>query len=72
MPTTEIVHARGPRVRLTDFAFDDLDAVHVIGSDPRVVEFTAWGPNTIDESRDVLNRAMAATEGRVLVATTTA
>lgn len=55
MPPT--VHARGPRISLTSFDEGDFAEVHAIGSDSRVVEFMAWGPNSVADTREFLDRA---------------
>ena len=48
-----------PRLRLRAFHPDDWTDVHAYGSDPEVVRFMDWGPNTIEESRHHTNRAAA-------------
>ena len=57
---------RTPRLFLREFRPEDFDAVHGYGSDPEVVEFMPWGPNTEQDTRDFLNRTIesAATEPR--------
>jgi ribosomal-protein-alanine N-acetyltransferase len=47
------------RLLLRAFRPDDWPAVHAYGSDPEVVRFMHWGPNTIEASRHHTNRAVA-------------
>jgi len=47
------------RLILRDFNEDDFAAVHAYGSDPLVTQYTDWGPNTPDETRAFLGRAVA-------------
>ena len=58
---------QGERLTLREFLADDFDAVHSYGSDPEVVRYMPWGPNTEDETRDFLERAQsyAAADPRV-------
>jgi ribosomal-protein-alanine N-acetyltransferase len=42
------------RLVLRDFKMSDLQRVHRYASDPEVVKFMEWGPNTVDESRDFI------------------
>lgn len=44
------------RLLLRELTEDDFDAVHAYGSDPEVVEFVPWGPNTEQVTRDFLER----------------
>ncbi len=44
------------RLILREFRAGDLDAVHAYGSDPEVVRFMPWGPNTPEETRRFLQR----------------
>lgn len=48
------------RLLLREFAEDDAEAVQEYASDPEVVTFMPWGPNTQDETRDFIARAIAA------------
>jgi ribosomal-protein-alanine N-acetyltransferase len=50
---------RTERLRLRAFRPDDWADVHCYGSDPEVVRFMDWGPNTVEESRHHTNRASA-------------
>jgi ribosomal-protein-alanine N-acetyltransferase len=55
---------RGPfelvseRIRLRDYRLDDLQAVHRYASDPEVVQYMPFGPNTLSETEAFLVRAM--------------
>ena len=44
------------RLILREFRADDFDVVHAYGSDPAVVRFMPWGPNTPEETREFLQR----------------
>ncbi len=44
---------------LRGFAKDDWQAVHEYASDPEVVRYVEWGPNTEEETRDFIERSMA-------------
>lgn len=48
------------RLVLREFTRDDFDAVHHYASDPKVVEFMEWGPNTRAETRRFLERNIQA------------
>ncbi len=50
---------RTGRLLLRDFVPDDFDAVHAYGGDPEVARYMEWGPNTPDETRGFLGRALA-------------
>jgi ribosomal-protein-alanine N-acetyltransferase len=50
------------RLDLREFRIDDFDAVHAYASDPLVTRFTSFGPNTADETRDFLTRAIRSNE----------
>lgn len=62
MPTTFVVvpadwagmELKTERLVLREFAADDFDAVHAFASDPDVVEFMDWGPNSPEETRQGL------------------
>jgi RimJ/RimL family protein N-acetyltransferase/protein tyrosine phosphatase (PTP) superfamily phosphohydrolase (DUF442 family) len=45
-----------PRLVLREFEEDDLDACAAYASDPEVVRFMVWGPNTREQTRDFLAR----------------
>lgn len=51
-----------PRLALREFRQDDLPAVHEYASDPEVVTYTDFGPNTHDASAAFLTDAMAAAQ----------
>ncbi len=44
------------RLLLREFTTDDFEAVHAYGSDPEVVQYVPWGPNTEPVTRDFLAR----------------
>jgi RimJ/RimL family protein N-acetyltransferase len=48
------------RVRLREFTEQDFETTHVYGSDPEVVRYSAWGPNTPDDTREFIRRVRAA------------
>ena len=48
------------RVILREFTRDDFDGVHKYASDPEVVTFMPWGPNTRAETRRFLERNIQA------------
>jgi len=50
---------RTERLLLRDFQLDDFEAVHAYGSDPEVARYMEWGPNTPDDTRAFLTRALA-------------
>lgn len=45
------------RLLLRELTPDDFDAVQAYASDPEVVEYVPWGPNTEQVTRDFLERA---------------
>jgi ribosomal-protein-alanine N-acetyltransferase len=47
------------RLVLREFREDDWRAVHEYGSDPEVVRHMPWGPNTVDDTRAFIGRALA-------------
>jgi RimJ/RimL family protein N-acetyltransferase len=47
------------RLLLREYEETDWQAVHAYGSDPVVVRFMPWGPNTEDETREFVERVMA-------------
>lgn len=51
---------RTERLLLREFVEEDWRAVHEYGSDPEVVRFMPWGPNTEDDTRAFVARALAA------------
>lgn len=44
------------RLILRELSMDDFESVHAYGSDPEVVQFVPWGPNTEQITRDFLER----------------
>jgi len=46
------------RLVLRPFCDDDFPAVHAYGSDPEVVRFLPWGPNTEDDTRAFVSRTI--------------
>ena len=44
------------RIVLREFTRDDFDGVHKYASDPEVVRYMTWGPNTRSETRRFLER----------------
>lgn len=49
---------RSERLVLREFSPDDVDAVHEYATDPEVVRFMPWGPNTEDETRAFIARSV--------------
>jgi len=47
------------RLVLRDFHQEDLQAVHEYASDPEVVKYMPFGPNTLEDSQSFLDRARA-------------
>jgi RimJ/RimL family protein N-acetyltransferase len=52
-----IIHTE--RLILRDFDKTDWQAVHVYASDPEVVRYMDWGPNTEEETKDFIHRSIA-------------
>lgn len=50
---------RTERLVLRDFEERDWEAVHAYASDPEVVQYMDWGPNTEEETRKFVQRAIA-------------
>lgn len=50
---------RTERLVLREFRADDFDDVHAYATDPEVVRYMEWGPNTPQVTRDVLDRWLA-------------
>ncbi len=48
------------RLLLREIVDSDFDAVHAYASDPKVVQYMPWGPNTETETAAFLQRAQAA------------
>jgi len=49
-----------PRLRLRPFRREDHDAIHAYGSDPEVSRYMEWGPNTLEDTAEFLDRQLAA------------
>jgi RimJ/RimL family protein N-acetyltransferase len=47
---------RTPRLLLREFEAGDYDDVHAYATDPEVVRYMEWGPNTPEVTREVLAR----------------
>src|SRR5213078_4423876 len=56
------MHLQTQRLFLRDFTIDDLADVHAYASLAQTVRFMEWGPNTEDQTRDFLQRKLAAQE----------
>jgi ribosomal-protein-alanine N-acetyltransferase len=50
---------RGDRLVLRDLEESDWQAVHSYASDPEVVRYMDWGPNTEDETKNFIQRSIA-------------
>jgi len=50
---------RTERLVLRDFEETDWEAVHAYASDPEVVRYMNWGPNTEEETKNFIQRAIA-------------
>jgi RimJ/RimL family protein N-acetyltransferase len=57
-PPEPWIPIRTDRLVLRDFRPADFDDVHAYGGDPEVTRYTPWGPNTPDETREFLDRAI--------------
>ena len=42
------------RLSFRDFTIEDYDSVHAYGSDPEVTRYTAFGPNTPEQTKGFL------------------
>jgi RimJ/RimL family protein N-acetyltransferase len=51
---------RTQRLLLRDLVLSDLDEIHAYASDPLVTRFTAFGPNTLADTRAFLERSIVA------------
>jgi RimJ/RimL family protein N-acetyltransferase len=56
----ESIEITTDRLLLREFRDDDWSAVHEYAVDPEVVRYMPWGPNTEDETRAFIARALAA------------
>lgn len=52
------------RLLLRDFRAEDFEAVHDYGTDPEVVRYMPWGPNTEADTREFLERARSTSTRR--------
>lgn len=61
MSTRESLHLPllTERLELRDFREGDVDSVHAWACDPEVVRFMGWGPNTVEQTREFLQRKFA-------------
>jgi len=50
---------RTERLLMRDFRHTDLEVVHAYGSDPEVARYMEWGPNSLEDTRLFLDRALA-------------
>jgi len=55
---------RTKRLLLRDFREEDWESVHVYASDPEVVKYMPWGPNTEEATKDFVKQAMKWEEER--------
>jgi ribosomal-protein-alanine N-acetyltransferase len=53
-----MVTLKTERLVLREFTMDDYEAAHAYASDPRVVEYMSFGPNTPEDTRSFLERAI--------------
>ena len=53
-----MVSLKSGHITLREFEKDDFDSVHSYASDPEVVNFMSWGPNTMVETRRFLQRSI--------------
>jgi RimJ/RimL family protein N-acetyltransferase len=49
---------RTRRLILRDFREEDWESVHSYASDPEVVKYMPWGPNTEEETKGFVRRAL--------------
>lgn len=52
------------RLLLRDFVQEDWRAVHEYGSDPEVVRYMPWGPNTEEDTKDFIRRSITIQQER--------
>jgi ribosomal-protein-alanine N-acetyltransferase len=55
-----VLPLRTERLVLRDFVGEDWSQVHEYGSDPEVVRFMPWGPNSETATHEFIERALAA------------
>jgi len=58
----QAIHTK--RLLLRDFGENDWQAVHDYASDPKVVRYMDWGPNSEEETRGFVHRALATQKER--------
>lgn len=46
------------RLRIRELSPDDWQAVHQYGSEPEVVRYMPWGPNTVEETQEFISRTI--------------
>ena len=51
-----MVTLKADRLTLREFTRDDFNTVHYYASDPEVVKYMTWGPNTRDETRRFIEK----------------
>jgi ribosomal-protein-alanine N-acetyltransferase len=56
------IRVESDRLSLREYALADVAAVHAYASDPSVTRFLVWGPNTADDTRQFIARAVARSE----------
>jgi ribosomal-protein-alanine N-acetyltransferase len=54
-----VVIIESERLILREFEESDWQAVHDYASDPKVVRYMDWGPNTEEETRSFINRSIS-------------
>jgi len=57
-PPQSWIPIRTERLLLREFQPGDFDDIHAYGSDPEVALYMEWGPNSADDTRAFLERAM--------------
>jgi ribosomal-protein-alanine N-acetyltransferase len=53
-----LVQLKTRRLLIREFTLDDYEGVHAYASDPEVTHFMEWGPNTPEDTRGFLARAV--------------
>lgn len=54
-----MVRIKTERLGLREISSNDFDAIHEYASDPEVVEYVNWGPNTLKDTGDFIARQIA-------------
>jgi RimJ/RimL family protein N-acetyltransferase len=52
------IHLESQRLILDEVTEDDVTAIHRYASDPEVVRYQNWGPNTLEETRDFVQQVL--------------